>query len=455
MPRTSSSTPSASLTSVSAGGPDRWSLVTTTPGWRSRSPSPTFWGTRSVQCWWVFAPRTGSSARTAGAGSHTWSRRTGRSRNSASRTAHSAAAWLWGEPSIPTVIVRVMSHTPRVGPSDSSVSRDGAAGVGATRPRTRPRVPSADPCGRIAGRHWSRRPADRLPAQPLPVVQVCPSGITANAAMPGRVPIARVAPAGTGPSVALGADRGRRGAPDVLRIQSGKETGSDSVRHSAGLWARALHRLQDAAVNATAHSVDPVDVARAAFRSVAAGHLDHFTELLHEDVVFDVVPVGLRRGRQAVRRYFEEVRLAMPDLVMTMEHAVEDDRYADRTHPAFPNHLRRRRTGPPDRPPALPRFSGRPCRDQGVQREDAADRPLAGASRASAHPRSVAPPRGVFAPCTRTGRQRIPVLGGRPADDRGALVVRSGPCPVGRACPPRSASGSAAAASRSRAACSG
>ncbi len=81
-------------------------------------------------------------------------------------------------------------------------------------------------------------------------------------------------------------------------------------------------------MNATANSVDPVDVARAAFRSVAAGHLDHFTELLHGDVVFDVVPVGLRRGRQAVRRYFEEVRLAMPDLVMTMEHAVGDDRYA-------------------------------------------------------------------------------------------------------------------------------
>ncbi|MER7964098.1 ester cyclase [Streptomyces ardesiacus] len=81
-------------------------------------------------------------------------------------------------------------------------------------------------------------------------------------------------------------------------------------------------------MNATANSSDPVDVARAAFQSVAAGHMDHFTELLHEDVVFDVVPVGLRRGRQAVRRYFEEVRLAMPDLVMTMEHAVGDDRYA-------------------------------------------------------------------------------------------------------------------------------
>ncbi|MFD8351193.1 ester cyclase [Streptomyces coelicoflavus] len=81
-------------------------------------------------------------------------------------------------------------------------------------------------------------------------------------------------------------------------------------------------------MNATANSVDPVDVARAAFRSVATGHLDHFTELLHEDVVYDVVPVGLRRGRQAVRRYFEEVRLAMPDLVMAMENAVGDDRYA-------------------------------------------------------------------------------------------------------------------------------
>ncbi|MFF6961820.1 ester cyclase [Streptomyces anthocyanicus] len=77
-----------------------------------------------------------------------------------------------------------------------------------------------------------------------------------------------------------------------------------------------------------ANGVDPVDVARAAFRSVATGHLDRFTELLHEDVVFDVVPVGLRRGRQAVRQYFEEVRRAMPDLVMTLEHAVGDDRYA-------------------------------------------------------------------------------------------------------------------------------
>lgn len=105
-----------------------------------------------------------------------------------------------------------------------------------------------------------------------------------------------------------------------------------------------------------ANSVDPVDVARAAFRSVATGHLDRFTELLHEDVVFDVVPVGLRRGRQAVRQYFEEVRRAMPDLVMTLEHAVGDDRYAA---------VQWRMTGTFDGAPyqgLAPRSSPSPCR---------------------------------------------------------------------------------------------
>ncbi|WP_069171314.1 ester cyclase [Streptomyces griseus] len=74
--------------------------------------------------------------------------------------------------------------------------------------------------------------------------------------------------------------------------------------------------------------VTPVEVTRDAFLSIATGDLDRFAELLHENVVYDIVPVGMRHGRPAVRRYFEEVRRAMPDVTMTLEHVVGDDRHA-------------------------------------------------------------------------------------------------------------------------------
>ncbi|MCQ4083267.1 ester cyclase [Streptomyces sp. RB6PN25] len=74
--------------------------------------------------------------------------------------------------------------------------------------------------------------------------------------------------------------------------------------------------------------VAPADVARTAFEALAAGDLDRFAELTHEDAVFDVLPVGEQRGRTAIREHFEELRAALPDASMTLEGVTGDDRRA-------------------------------------------------------------------------------------------------------------------------------
>jgi steroid delta-isomerase-like uncharacterized protein len=72
----------------------------------------------------------------------------------------------------------------------------------------------------------------------------------------------------------------------------------------------------------------PADVARISFEALAAGDLDRFAELTHEDVVFDLLPIGEQRGRTAVRDFFKELRDALPDASMTLEDVTGDDRRA-------------------------------------------------------------------------------------------------------------------------------
>jgi len=74
--------------------------------------------------------------------------------------------------------------------------------------------------------------------------------------------------------------------------------------------------------------VAPADVARTAFEALAAGDLDRFADLTHEDAVFDVIPIGEQRGRTAVRGFFEELRAALPDASMTLEGVTGDNRRA-------------------------------------------------------------------------------------------------------------------------------
>ncbi|MBV9022829.1 MAG: ester cyclase [Streptomycetaceae bacterium] len=74
--------------------------------------------------------------------------------------------------------------------------------------------------------------------------------------------------------------------------------------------------------------VAPADVARTAFEALAAGDLDRFADLTHEDAVFDVLPIGEQRGRTAIREHYEKLRAALPDATLTLEGVTGDDRRA-------------------------------------------------------------------------------------------------------------------------------
>ncbi|MEV7179026.1 ester cyclase [Kitasatospora sp. NPDC093679] len=72
----------------------------------------------------------------------------------------------------------------------------------------------------------------------------------------------------------------------------------------------------------------PVDVARSAAQALAAGDLDRYGELLHDDAVFEVLPFGERRGRTAVRGFFDDLREALPDFSFTAEAVTGDEQHA-------------------------------------------------------------------------------------------------------------------------------
>ncbi|MGW7446965.1 ester cyclase [Kitasatospora sp. NPDC054795] len=81
-------------------------------------------------------------------------------------------------------------------------------------------------------------------------------------------------------------------------------------------------------MNAPTPPLAPVDVARGAADALSAGDLDRYSELVHDDAVFDVMPFGQQHGRVAVRTFFEELRGALPDLSFAAEAVTGDDRHA-------------------------------------------------------------------------------------------------------------------------------
>jgi steroid delta-isomerase-like uncharacterized protein len=58
----------------------------------------------------------------------------------------------------------------------------------------------------------------------------------------------------------------------------------------------------------------PAEAARSLFECLARRDLDGVGELQHDDVVDDFVAVGILRGKADVRRFFEELFAAFPDL---------------------------------------------------------------------------------------------------------------------------------------------
>jgi steroid delta-isomerase-like uncharacterized protein len=75
-------------------------------------------------------------------------------------------------------------------------------------------------------------------------------------------------------------------------------------------------------------SKTPAAVAREAFDAVIARDPDAIVQLGAPDAHDDVVAVGELRGREEIRRFFEEVFTAFPDFAMTVDRIVSDERTA-------------------------------------------------------------------------------------------------------------------------------
>lgn len=72
----------------------------------------------------------------------------------------------------------------------------------------------------------------------------------------------------------------------------------------------------------------PVDVARSAANALDSGDLDRYSELIHDDAVFEILPFGEQHGRVAVRGFFAELREAMPDFSLAAQAVTGDERNA-------------------------------------------------------------------------------------------------------------------------------
>ncbi len=69
----------------------------------------------------------------------------------------------------------------------------------------------------------------------------------------------------------------------------------------------------------------PASVARVIFEALDRHDIDAATTLTRSDAVCDFVAVGLFEGKDAIRRYFQELFAAMPDFSVTVDRVVGDD----------------------------------------------------------------------------------------------------------------------------------
>ena len=72
----------------------------------------------------------------------------------------------------------------------------------------------------------------------------------------------------------------------------------------------------------------PADTARAIFDALAKRDLDEAMTYGADEAVDDFVALGEFRGKQAVRRFFEELLKAFPDFEVTVDRIVGDDEAA-------------------------------------------------------------------------------------------------------------------------------
>jgi steroid delta-isomerase-like uncharacterized protein len=70
------------------------------------------------------------------------------------------------------------------------------------------------------------------------------------------------------------------------------------------------------------------DVARSYFAAVAARDADAMAEHWHLEGIDDLVPLGIFRGPDEVRRHFAELFAAVPDIETVVDRVIADDRAA-------------------------------------------------------------------------------------------------------------------------------
>jgi steroid delta-isomerase-like uncharacterized protein len=70
------------------------------------------------------------------------------------------------------------------------------------------------------------------------------------------------------------------------------------------------------------------DTARSYFDAVGARDAATMAAHWHREGIYDSVPLGVFRGPDAVRRHYQEMFAAMPDLRTTVERITADDRVA-------------------------------------------------------------------------------------------------------------------------------
>jgi steroid delta-isomerase-like uncharacterized protein len=80
--------------------------------------------------------------------------------------------------------------------------------------------------------------------------------------------------------------------------------------------------------SATHPSATPADLARRLFDCIGRHDLDEAAKLWRDDIVEDIVAVGVMRGKAETRRFFEETFGAFPDFTIEIETLVADDRVA-------------------------------------------------------------------------------------------------------------------------------
>jgi steroid delta-isomerase-like uncharacterized protein len=74
--------------------------------------------------------------------------------------------------------------------------------------------------------------------------------------------------------------------------------------------------------------VSPAEVAAGIFDAVQRRDLDAVARLQHDDVDDDFVAVGVYSGKPAVRGFFEDLFVAVPDFTLTTERILADGEHA-------------------------------------------------------------------------------------------------------------------------------